>query len=60
MADEKLFIEALRELVGVMYRDLHGAYGTECYEGQYEREIKEVVDTLQTYLDRVIKQTKET
>lgn len=33
-------ITALRDLVAEMYRDLHGAYGADAYEGQYEAEIQ--------------------
>ena len=42
--DKNNIIKALRELVGALYRDLHGAYGTEYYEGQLEREIQKVAD----------------
>jgi len=50
----EIITKALRRLVGAMYRDLHGAYGAECYEGQYEREIQEVVDALKEYIDNAV------
>ena len=39
---EKLEI-AIRDLVKQMYHDLHGAYGGEFYEGQFEKEIQAVM-----------------
>ncbi len=46
MNDRKKLEKALRELVKVMYSDLHGAYGSADYEGQYEREIQNLVDAI--------------
>ena len=37
---------AIRDLVKQMYHDLHGAYGGEFYEGQFEREIQAVMDAI--------------
>ena len=37
---------ALRDLVKQMYHDLHGAYGGEFYEGQFEREIQAVIEAI--------------
>lgn len=32
--------KALRELVASIYKDCHGAYGADYYEGQYEKDIQ--------------------
>ena len=55
----EIIVKVLRELVGAMYRDLHGAYGTDCYEGQYEKEIQEVADALKEYIDKTIKKGEQ-
>lgn len=40
-------IKALRDLVAEMYRDLHGAYGADAYEGQYEAQIQALAGAIE-------------
>lgn len=46
MRDRKKIAKALRKLVGAIYKDCAGAYGIDHYEGQYEKEIRELTETL--------------
>ena len=45
-AKQAELVKAIRELVKRMYSDLHGAYGSADYEGQYEDEIKALADAI--------------
>ena len=44
-------VSALRSLVGKMFTDLFGAYGTDCYEGQYEEEIQALAKVIADFIE---------
>lgn len=46
MSNKEDIAKALRNLVSEIYKDCLGAYGTDCYEGQYEQEIQELAEAI--------------